>query len=296
MATDLVRSADFVWRHARLLDRRRFELFGAEGPDEADARAASVVQAVAAYQGPDGGFGSGIEPDLRSPHSQTQGVEVAIRLLAECGRLSTDEVRPMVDRALDWLGSVSIDGGVPFVLPSAMEHPRAPWWNTEPDPPPALNPTAPIAGLAAAARIDHPWVGSAVDFAWAAVIAADGFAFYDLRAAVTFLATVPDSGRAEPHLERIVIGALDRGDLALDPMAEGHHLGPLDLVDGPEHPAARFMPAGAIDDHLDALEAAQLDDGGWTVGWDPPSTTALAEWRGVATVNALRTLRSFGRI
>jgi hypothetical protein len=48
--------------------------------------------------------------------------------------------------------------------------------------------------------------------------------------------------------------------------------------------------------HLDALEAAQCEDGGWPISWDPPSAASRLEWRGRWTVEALVTLRAYGRL
>ena len=54
----------FVTTHARLLDRRRFELLFAGGA------AQGVLDALGAYANDDGGFGWGLEPDHRVPGSQ----------------------------------------------------------------------------------------------------------------------------------------------------------------------------------------------------------------------------------
>lgn len=37
-------------------------------------------------------------------------------------------------------------------------------------------------------------------------------------------------------------------------------------------------------------------DGGWPITWEPPSEASALEWRGVATLKALLTLRSYGRL
>ncbi|MBI4926641.1 MAG: hypothetical protein HY835_02670, partial [Anaerolineae bacterium] len=57
------RAADFIWKNARLLDRRLFAF------DFLDGSAEAVVSALAAYQNADGGFGNALEPDKRTPYS-----------------------------------------------------------------------------------------------------------------------------------------------------------------------------------------------------------------------------------
>ena len=49
--------------HGRVLDRRRLELL--EGGDPA-----AVLAALDGYRNPDGGYGWGLEPDLRAQESQ----------------------------------------------------------------------------------------------------------------------------------------------------------------------------------------------------------------------------------
>ena len=61
---DLAAAAGFIATHARVLDRRRFELQNSDGDTGA------VLAALSAYRNPDGGYGWGLEPDLRSPESQ----------------------------------------------------------------------------------------------------------------------------------------------------------------------------------------------------------------------------------
>ena len=65
MTVEASSAADFMAGHARVLDRRRFELLQGETDN-----AAGVLAALDAYRNPDGGYGWGLEPDLRSPESQ----------------------------------------------------------------------------------------------------------------------------------------------------------------------------------------------------------------------------------
>jgi hypothetical protein len=64
MSIDLPAATSFVTTHARILDRRRLRLLLGDGDPE------GVLAALDAYRNLDGGFGWGLEPDLRSAESQ----------------------------------------------------------------------------------------------------------------------------------------------------------------------------------------------------------------------------------
>jgi hypothetical protein len=280
-------AAGFIWRTGRLIDRYRFAnrfLGGDRAP---------VLAALAAYQNPDGGFGNALEPDLRGPASQPEPVEVAFRVLDEVGAMD----HPMVAAACDWLVTASTDeGGVPFVLPSALEHPRAPWWQTEPDPPAGLVPTAAIAGLLHKHRVGHRWLAGATAYTWRAVDAIERTSPYEVRSVLVFLDHVPDRERAEAAFERIGALTLEQGLVALDPAAEGDVHRPLDYAPAPDTMARRLFGDDVIEAHLDHLLAGQRPDGGWTVDFPAFTEAAGLEWRAWATVHALGVLRAYGRL
>src|SRR3954464_8344140 len=77
MTVDLSAAADFLAGSARVLDRRRFDLlFGGGG-------VAAVLAAVDGYRNSDGGYGWGLEPDLRSRTSQPGGALHAMEVFAD---------------------------------------------------------------------------------------------------------------------------------------------------------------------------------------------------------------------
>src|SRR4029453_317625 len=179
---NLSMAENFIWSNARLLDRLRFAYHFKGGA------APAVVAALQAYQNPDGGFGNALEPDLRGPVSQPQPVEFALHVLDEIGAMRD----PMVQRSLAYLVTITpTDGGGPFALPVGDEYPRAPWWNTGPEPPAAVNPTAAIAGLLHKQRVEHAWLAPATEFAWRAIEADQVRGGYDYLAIFTFLEHVP---------------------------------------------------------------------------------------------------------
>ncbi|GAA0554818.1 hypothetical protein [Actinomadura livida] len=278
--SDLARAADFMRRNGRLIDRHRFALHFRGGPP------GPVLQALRAYENPDGGYGHALEPDLRGEGSQPVPAQHALEFLHEAG--ADDD--PAVARIADYLASIArADGGVPFVLPTVRGTPHAPWWQAPDDPPGSINPTATLAGLLHRAGSDHPWLGPATAFCWRYLEApGTGLGAYDVLAILTFLDHVPDRDRAEAAFTRL------RG--ALGAHAHSDHHGPLDFAPDPGGYGRRLFTADVVDRELDALIGARHDDGGWDVDFPIWTPVTRPEWRGFTTVEKLRTLRAYGRL
>jgi hypothetical protein len=275
MKTILIKAEDFIWKNARLLDRRRFAFhFGGGTRDE-------VIQALRAYQNSDGGFGNALEPDLRTPASQPVPAQHALEILGEVGM---DE---MIARAIcDWLERVTTaEGGVPFVLPSARAFPHAPWWEPADEPPASLNPTAALAGLLLKHNVHHHWVGHAVEYCWRSIAQLQSDDMHLLGCVLTFLRYAPDQERAGRILEDLGRAMLANGQIA-SPDAPGYVRKPIDWAPDPQHPLRRVIPEAAISADLARLEADQQEDGGWPIAWPPPSEAAVLEWRGWVTIPA----------
>ena len=84
MTVDLSAAADFLAGSARVLDRRRFDLLFAGGDAEPRCSPPST-----AYRNPDGGYGWGLEPDLRSRTSQPGGALHAFEVFADVAPATT---------------------------------------------------------------------------------------------------------------------------------------------------------------------------------------------------------------
>ncbi len=191
MTPNLSQATDFIWRTARLPERRRFAYLFLDGERQA------VLEALLPYQNPDGGFGNALEPDVRGPVSQPVPTWTALCMLDEAGAF-TD---PMVTRACDYLLSITTEeGGVPFVLTSVRDYPHAPWWETEEQPPAALNPTAAIAALLHKHRVEHAWLTAATAYCWRKLDTLETTNAYEMRAILPFLDFAPDRQRAEKVL------------------------------------------------------------------------------------------------
>ena len=67
----------YIMSHGRPLDQARFNFHFAGGDLSA------LVEALAAFQNEDGGFGHGLEPDLRTPASSAIATSLGMSILRE---------------------------------------------------------------------------------------------------------------------------------------------------------------------------------------------------------------------
>jgi hypothetical protein len=278
----------FMAGHARVLDRRRFELLLGGGSREA------VLAAADAYRNPDGGYGWGLEPDLRSPESQPGGALHALEAFADAAPARS----PSAAALCDWLDSVTLpDGGLPFALPVTDPAGVAPFWAGADATASSLQITAYVAGAAHRtgdpAVTGHPWLARATAYCLDAIgeLGAEPFALA-VTASLGFLDEVADT---RPDAAALIdrLGALipDDGRLAVSGGKPDESVGPLGFAPYPDRPVRRLFAPELIEAELARLAAGQQDDGGWTVDFASYSPAAALEWRGYATVRAVSILQ-----
>jgi hypothetical protein len=309
-ASPLARAEHFVWLTARVLEQRRFAYHFPDGGDEDRAEDADAVEtALSAYRNEDGGYGHALAPDLRGPASQPLHTAHALRVLDSVGRCAG----PRIERICRYLTAASTSqGALPALRPSPHGRPFTPFLSFPPftplsdRPTGALIATGPVVGLLHRNEVWHAWLFRATDFCWASVDAMETPHPYEVLAAVAFLDGVPDRARAEAAADRL--GRLVRalGLAALDPergaghpvppgYAPGEHHFAYDYARVPGSLARRWFTDEEMERSLDHLAARQEEDGGWPAGPRTRSAGAALEWRPVVTVEALRTLRAYGR-
>ncbi len=287
---ELDRILDFITSNARLLDRRRAELAIGAGDPEA------ALAVLAGYRNADGGFGWALEPDARAPASQPVAALHAFEVFEEVAPVTS----PLATGLLDWLDAVALPGGaIPFALPGGASAGSAPMWESADAASPSLHMTAVVLGIARrVARHDpavaaHPWLGRAADWATQEIAALDGPRHpIEFRYVLQLL----DALDAREELERLGAHLPADGTMAVTGGTPDEAMRPLDFSPEPGRPLRALLDPLAIEDDLDRLEAEQHDDGGWDVDWAHWSPAGGLEWRGWATVRALRILRANDRL
>jgi hypothetical protein len=295
MTFDHAAATAFMAGHARVLDRRRFELLWEEGD------AAATLAAVGAYRNPDGGYGWGLEPDLRSPESQPGAALHAFEVFGEVAPVTTPRARELCD----WLASVSLpDGGLPFALPLTFGTATAPWWAGAEQGVSSLQITAVSVAAAHTVAIHdpavagHPWLAMATDYCLKAVgELGEAPHAYVLAFAIRFLDAVAGTRpEAAGLLERLGRHVPADGIVPVEGGTADEVLRPLDVSPYPDLPSRELFAPDVIDADLERLAAGQRDDGGWSVEYAKISPAGALEWRGAATVRAVDVLRRNGRI
>jgi hypothetical protein len=288
VSIDLDAARGFQSKNARLLERHRFTYLLDRGSWE------PVLSALNPYQNPDGGYGHGLEPDLRGPLSQPVPVWTALWILDELKQLD----QRSAGRILAFLLEIERPGGgVPFVLGSASQYPHAPWWEVRPGPLRAsLNPTAGIAAAFFKNGIESPWLDRAAAWCWGRIEKLRETNPYEIRTVLSFLDHAPDRQRAQANFERLRPKILRPGVVELDVRARGDGFRPLDLAPEPGLLSRELFTDEVVEQHLQALELRQRRDGGWTVNFPIWTPITKFEWRGVQTVESLKTLLLNGRL
>lgn len=298
-----------MWLTARVLEQRRFAYHFLNGGADA------VETALDAYRNEDGGYGHALEPDLRGPVSQPLHTGHALRVLDAIGRCGGQRV----ERVCRYLTSVSTpDGALPAIHPNQHGYPAAPFMPMVSDPRPAsdtlgqghphgsLLTTGPVVGLLHRNEVWHAWLFRATDFCWQTVDSLEKSHPYEAEAAVAFLDSVPDRSRAQAAADRLGRLVREHRLVALDPerldahpvapgYAPGEHHFPYDYARTPGSLARAWFTDEEMTRSLDFLASEQREDGGWPIrrrAWAPG--TAL-EARPMLTVEALRTLKAYGR-
>lgn len=284
MPIDLAAAERFIFESARLLDRHRAAVLLHDSPIE------PVLAALRAYRNPDGGFGHGLEPDVRGPFSEPVSTLDALEVLLEIG--ARDDA--MIDDAVAWLASIAFgDGSITMAMPSAADFPHAPWMVPSEG---GSHLTFMLAAVLAEAGVSDPWLDRAGAWCWERIESRHGLSGYWIKAGIGFLDGVADEGRALAALRRLGSQLEADGSIPVPGGTENERLRPLTLSPRPGLRSRALFTEAQINAELDAVEAGQQTDGGWSFDFLAWCSGQELDWRGAVTLNALRTLRLHGRI
>ncbi len=299
------RARQFLKTRARLLDRAMFEYRFER------ASADSVFAELARFQNEDGGFGRALEPDLRTPTSSALATGIGLRTLEE---LQCSADHPMVCNAIHYLLSTfDHEAKVWRVAPrDANDFPHAGWWHDEDGSLARLFdgsviiPRTEIVGLLhhCSSLVPAVWLEEVTECTVADIEAIGALGTgggADLRQVLTLAETV----KLPQHFrDRVVarVRAVTPTVVIRNPEQwDSYCISPLRLAPSPQSVVADLLwedLQANLDHVIDHQTAEGTWDPAWTWGDFYPDVweQAKMEWRGHLTLNALTTLRAYGRV
>lgn len=290
---DFLKARDFIITNARMIERRLFEFYFANGNKQ------SVYHAVYAYRNADGGFGHGMEPDTASPESQPLFGIMALELLDEVGYLTKEII---LNDFFPYFDSVTTEkGGIPWMFKPTSEYPceehfkNVKAWG-------ALSTTAPLLGFLEKYEIDIPWMEKAEQFVWSEfdrILPQHAYCYLCVPRWLNFLRHTKHQGKA-----RIKINALKNALLTIaisnnDKSNQnwGLYGNPHSLNYAPSNKSILYpmFSKETLDSDLNTLISKQKKDGRWATSYGISEGSRL-EWDGMQTLWVLKVLNNYRRI
>jgi hypothetical protein len=287
---DLDAASRFMAMHARLLDRRRFDVVLHDAPPE------GALAALSPYRNTDGGYSWGLEPDLRDTQSQPGAALHAFEVFEDI----IPATAPEAVELCDWLASISSpDGGLPFALPVSDGAGCAPFWVQADPSVSSLQITAVVTAIAHRVAANDPaiaghhWLSRATDYCLAAI---EAIGDEPHALALTFAVQLLDAVHGSYPEADGLIASLGKhippsGLVQVGGGLEDEMMRPLDFAPAPDRPVRRLFARETIAAELERLADQQQDDGGWPVDFANYSPAAALEWRGHMTVRAVSILK-----
>ena len=296
--TALEASRQFIEQKGRPLEIARFH-YAFNG-----ASANSVVAALKEFQNPDGGFGHGLEPDLRTNDSSALCTSIAFQVLRSINGTSDHEC---VSGAIAYLLKTldQKEWHWPIIPKSAQQSPHAPWWEQSDEEEKSelfsLNPTAEMLGYLYDYQhlVPETIISQISERVMGALSNTEQIAMHDLLCCLRLMKTktLPDEFREQ--IRQAVAQQID-GTVEKDSAAwEGYCLRPLQVIDVPDSPFIAGMEE-AVEANLAYEISNQGEEGAWLPTWSwgdmfPDAwQQARQDWSGVITVETLLVLKRFG--
>lgn len=282
-----IEAREFIYANARRVDRATYEVIFEGAP------ATTLLTALEPYRNADGGFGHALEPDLRTPDSQPLHTETALAMLRAAG-IRRPDIATVCCR---YLASVADErAALPAFVAGALDYPAAGHWQAGFGAQPTLDRTLGAVALLVWHGAEHPWLEAAKPACLEHLQTASIDEAHHLRYAFDAAAALLSGEALSKTLVRLRAALRNADYYVEDTPVSRYGLTPLRFVPVPQSPTRAVFDDVLLERHLDDLLASRCSDGGWPIHFQPPSEGATIEWRGVWTVDALTTLRAWGRL
>ena len=288
-----LKARDFILTNARMIERRLFEFYFANGDMN------GVFHAVYAYRNPDGGFGHGLEPDTASPESQPLFSIMALETLDEVGYLTKEII---IKDFMPYFKNITTEkGGVPWMFRPKSDYPCEGHFKTVKEWA-ALSTTAPLLGVLEKYDIEIPWMKKAEEFVWSGFERIQNkhvFCYLCVPRWLTFLINTRSKEKANKRIGNLKKWILADGVICNDKSDDGWGLygkpNSLNYANSTESILYSMFSKETIESDLQTLIEKQKEDGRWDTWYGISEGTKL-EWAGIQTLWALKTLKNYNKI
>jgi hypothetical protein len=268
----------FVHAHGNMWERALWDYLFDNGPIE------RVNTSLSTYKNSDGGWGHGLEHDIKSPFSNPLMLEFLLSVI----RVTGLPVGDLLEGTPEWLESIQNPDGSLENPPGLLDYPHAQWWQEGQNKPDS------ITGNLIKHDLCPPLIRERTK-SWVLEnltlenISSNNWLFMAYHASDYFfnVSDFPDLEKYQAAtLENIyacAYGHEEQGELnKLFPFFQ--------FAENPDSIVASNAPEGLIDRILDHLESSQREDGGWD------DEHGLAYWQPYFSTIILLALKRFGRL
>ena len=276
MAVSMRKARDYVFSNGTLWERALYSYLFDDGP------LARLHQCLLCYKNPDGGWGHGMEHDVKAPFSHPLALEYLLTVIRDYDL----PVGNLLDGTPQWLMNHRAEDGS-LCNPAALrEYPMAPWMiemggQKMPD---SIVGNLTRLGLVtpSLAESTRRWVQANLSLER---VRDNDWLFMAYHAYDYFM-----NVRDFPDLEEYQFATVQNiVDCAMH-APEKQYYSLFAFAPTPESPVARALPDGLLDRFLDYLRESQRDDGGWS------DEHGLPQWMPIVTIGVLHTLKRYGRL
>ncbi|WP_339835481.1 hypothetical protein [Paenibacillus sp. FSL R7-0272] len=275
MPVSIEKARDFVYANGVLWEQGLFSYLFDGGSVE------RLYQCLLCYKNADGGWGHGLEHDIKCPDSHP----LALEFLLTMGRDMNLPLTEVLTGTVDWVERNRYEDGSLKNPDSLHKYPHASWWSgggqSTPD---SITGNLIKQGICSAslAASTSKWAKSNLTLEH---IQANDWLFMAYHAHDYYL-NLEDTPENRPFVEATIDNILKCAQNA----TEKNQFTLFQFANTPNTRVAQAVPKDLLNKLLNDLETSQREDGGWSDEHD------LKHWQAYNTIFTLSVLRNYGRL
>lgn len=277
MAVSTKKARDFVYSNGTLWERALFSYLFETGPID------HVHNCLLCYKNRDGGWGHGLEPDIKYPGSHPLALEFLLNIFRDIGI----SIGGLLAGTVQWVEqNRNPDGSLNNPL-DLLDYPHAPWWSEGGQTAPAS-----IVGNLTKYRLATPTLSASTRQWTQQHLTLEDiqsnewlFAAYQAHDYYMNISDLP-TGNIRVFRAAVIENITECAKKA--PENQSYVL--FSFATSPENKITKALPPKLIQNKLDYLYSAQRDDGGWD------DEHGLPHWEPYVTIISLLALKRFGRL